>query len=89
MKVGDLIWYNCAGSKHTGIILEMRTMKDFGTYGDPCEMMKVHWNARGSGPRPAMYDGDGQRLWGAGIRESYVRTKSKEGFYFFKVISEA
>ena len=89
MKVGDLVWYNCAGSKHTGIILEIRMMESGNTYGEASEMMKIHWNARGSGPRPAMFGDNGQRLWGTDIRESYVRIKSKEGFYFFKVISEA
>tara|TARA_R110002110_G_scaffold67186_2_gene183463 strand:- start:224 stop:493 length:270 start_codon:yes stop_codon:yes gene_type:complete len=89
MKIGDLVWYNTAGSKQTGIVLEIRTMKHVITYGEQCEVMKIHWSTNGSGPRPAMYSVDGNRIYGTDQLTSYVQIKSKGGIGLFKVISKA
>jgi len=89
INVGDLVWYNCAGSKQTGIVLEIRMMENVITHGEQNEMMKVHWNTNGSGPKPAMYDPTGARLFGIEHVESYVHIKNKHGIGFFKVISRA
>ena len=89
LKVGDLVWYNCAGSKQTGIVLEIFMKDDVFTYGEQTEMIKIHWNVNGSGPRPAMYAKDGTRLWGIEHLTAYVPTKSTSGIGIFKVISKA
>jgi len=89
MKIGDLVWYNTAGSKQTGIVLEIRTMKHVVAYDEQCEMIKIHWNTNGSGPRPAMYGDSGNRIYGADQLISYVQVKSKSGIGLFKVISRA
>ena len=54
-------------------------------------MAKICWTG-GHGPRPAMYDNEGQRLFARnrdGIFECYTRVKSMAGFDLYKVISEA
>ena len=90
MKVGDLVWYNCAGSKQTGIVLEI-CIKDGTAYphGKRTEMIKIHWYTIGYGPRPAMYSADGTRLFGSDHPTAYVPTKGTSGIKIFKVISEA
>jgi hypothetical protein len=93
MKIGDLVWYNCAGSKQTGLVLGFakNTWLD---HTRKTDMVKIYWIS-GAGPRPAMYSGEGQRLYNSDITrkpecfECYVRVKSRSGFDLFKVISEA
>ena len=54
-------------------------------------MVKVYWLG-GEGPRPAMYDSEGRRIYGQGrddIGECFVAIKSRSGMPMFKIISRA
>jgi len=93
MKIGDLVWYNCAGSKQTGLVLGFikNTWLD---HTREIDMMKIYWTG-GTGPRPAMYSNEGQRLYNSDVTrkpeyfECCVRIRTHAGFDLFKVISEA
>ena len=88
MKVGDMVWYNCAGSRQTGLVLEVITVENRYVSETPCEMMRIHWNENGSGPKPAVYNSEMQRQFND-VPDCYVRIASKNGLAMFKVISEA
>jgi len=93
MKIGDLVWYNCAGSKQTGIVLGFikNTWLD---HTKDTDMVKILW-VGGSGVKPAMYDLTGQRLYNSDISrkpeyfQCCTRLRSRAGFNLYKVISEA
>ena len=92
MRVGDLIWYNCAGSTQTGIVLGF-TKNTWLDHERETVMMKIYWTG-GTGPRPVMYDLEGRRLWDRETRkfdsfECYVSAKSRSGHSLFKIISRA
>jgi len=92
MKIGDLVWYNCAGSTRTGLVLGF-TKTTWLDHRRETDMVKIHW-VGGTGDRPTMYDTEGRRLFHKQTRkidcfECYVSVKSTAGFDLFKVISEA
>ncbi len=93
MKVGDLVWYNCAGSTRTGLVLGF-TKSMWLDHAREADMVRIHW-VGGEGARPAMYSTGGQRIFNSDVIkktecfECYVSVKSMAGFDLFKVISKA
>lgn len=88
MKTGDMVWYNSAGSKQTGLVLEIITVENRFISETPCKMIRIHWNESGYGYKPAVYDSEMKRQFGD-IPDCYVRLTTKTGLSMFKVISEA
>ena len=90
MNVGDLVWFNSGGSSHRALVLGF-TRNKWLDYVKEQEMAKVYWLG-GDGPRPAMYDTEGRRIYEQhrdDIGECFVATKSRSGMSMFKVISSA
>jgi len=71
LKAGDLIWYNCGGSKQKGLVLDIRDMLCFSRTKQP--MALIHWFINFEGVRPASYDSNGMRLFGKTIWENKSR----------------
>lgn len=92
MKVGDLVWYNCAGSTRTGLVLGF-TKSMWLDHAREADMMKIYWLG-GHGARPVMYNTEGRRLFHREVKnlnsfECYVSAKSSAGLDMFKVVSSA
>ena len=85
MKVGDLVWYNSAGSSRTAIILDF-AKNNWLDHRVKTEMVKVFWTG-GEGPMPAMYGRFGERIYNHDAHTCFVRAKTHMGFNMFKVIS--
>ena len=97
MNVGDLIWFNSAGSKQTAIVLDFGTMS-LGNRDprDPSyEMVLLHWSGGGKGVLPPMYDTGGRRMYGDRFGSAnagsvgYCRTITRSGHRVFKVLARA
>jgi len=104
MNVGDLIWFNSAGSKQTAIVLDFGTMS-LGNRDprDPSyEMALLHWSGGGKGVLPPMYDAGGRRMYGDRFGSAtpafgsanagsvgYCRTITRSGHRVFKVLARA
>ncbi len=93
MKVGDLIWYNTAGSKEIALVLDIvpKTLCD---RINPTMVALIQWAGNKGGIRPRMYDESGRQIYSS--RESrrqfdrgWVPLKTKEGYSLFKVINES
>ena len=85
MKIGDLVWYNSAGSDRTAIILDF-IQNNWLDPHNKINMLRIFW-VGGSGARPSMYDSTGRRIYNQDANNCYVRAKSRSGFNTFKVIS--
>ena len=90
MNIGDLVWFNSGGSSHRALVLGF-TRNKWLDYAKEQKMVRVYWLG-GEGPRPAMYDTEGKRIYGQhkdDIGECFVAIKSRSGVPMFKVISKA
>jgi len=90
LHIGDLVWFNSGGSSHRALVLGF-VRNNWLDHLNETEMVKVYWLG-GEGPRPAMYDAEGHRIFDrhkdyAG--ECYVASKSRSGLSVFKVVSKA
>lgn len=93
MKVGDLIWYNTAGSKEIALVLAIvpKTLCD---RINPTMVALIQWAGNKGGPRPRMYDESGRQIyqpWESRqqCNMGWVPLETKEGFSLFKVINES
>jgi len=95
MNVGDLIWFNSAGSKQTAIVLDFGVMS-LGNRDprDPShEMALVHWSGGGKGVLPPMYDTGGRRMYDTKFGSAnagsvgWCRTITRSGHRVFKVLA--
>jgi hypothetical protein len=90
MHIGDLVWFNSGGSSHRALVLGF-TRNKWLDYIKEQEMVKVYWLG-GLGPRPAMYDAEGRRIYGQlrdDIGECFVARRTRSGMPMFKVVSSA
>ena len=90
LNIGDLIWFNSGGSSHRALVLGF-TRNKWLDYLKEQEMVKVYWLG-GEGPRPAMYDTEGRRIYGqhrGDLGECFVAKSTRSGMSTFKVISRA
>ena len=86
MKIGDLVWYNSAGSDRTAIILDF-VQNNWLDPHNKIDMLRIFW-VGGTGVRPAMYSPAGYRIYNQDANNCFVRAKSRSGFNMFKTISD-
>jgi hypothetical protein len=90
LHIGDLVWFNSGGSSYRALVLGFvnNTWLD---YLKETEMVRIHWLG-GEGPRPTMYNTEGQRIYAGRddlVGECLVAATSRSGMPTFKVISKA
>ena len=92
MKIGDLIWYNCGGSKQRALVLDIKQVDMNNYWGDsydssPVTMALVHWCTEPSdGPRPRMHDQNGSRIY-EHLQYGWVKFITDSGAHIFKVLA--